>query len=67
MPLGFHSLSFDLFGFSRRDGETGAVISNEPAKPDLRSQSREEKEKQDREEYERAELSFWGIGYFPVL
>jgi len=63
--LGFCAFSFDLFGFSRHQGvdavfeqsdEDGAVAdtTDKSAEPD---QARKD----------AADISFWGLGLFPVL
>lgn len=66
MPLGLNSFSFDLFGFSRQpSGRTRQEgVSTAPAASPGRAQDMEPSEQ---ERHESRELSFWGLGFFPVM
>lgn len=66
MPLGLNSFSFDLFGISRQPHGRG-VQEPVAARPVAPSEPVREDERSDRDRRETEELSFWGLGFFPVM
>lgn len=66
MPFGFSSFSFDLFGLSWRTDalkqENTSWIDAVPAVGSPRDDDRPESD-----QYESEQVSFWGLGFFPVL
>ncbi|MCL6706277.1 hypothetical protein M8R20_09105 [Pseudomonas sp. R2.Fl] len=66
MPFGFSSFSFDLFGLSwREDTPAREKAARIDAVPTVQTYRDDERPESDRHEAEQ--VSFWGLGFFPVL
>jgi|GEM_PF-2853717 hypothetical protein len=65
MPFGFSSFSFDLFGLSWREDtpaqEKALRVDAVPAAPTYRD------DRPENDRHEAEQVSFWGLGFFPVL